>query len=88
MAYETRLFMIFETSEISSINFDEVMESSAETLRLNVSGSRTFVKWDGFNIDDMPSSVNNLTTKLGPYTYNQMKLILALDEWSNPIDGI
>ncbi len=86
MAYENRCFMIFQTSETSSVNFDEVLESSTNTLRLNVSGSKTFVKWDG-GIDNIPSSVNSLSTKEGPYTYTEILNILSTDEWSPPITG-
>ena len=45
--YEHRNFMIFSTSETGSIDFSEVLETSSETLRLNLSGSKSFVKWDG-----------------------------------------
>jgi len=37
--YEQRNFMIFSTSETGSIDFTEVLETSSETLRLNISGS-------------------------------------------------
>ena len=44
MTKENRKFVIFNTSETGSINFSQVLETSVETLRLNVSGSnkRTF----------------------------------------------
>ena len=77
MAYESRQFMILNTSEISSIRFDDVLESSASTLRRSVDGSKTFIKWDG----TMPSWVNDLTTKEGPYTYTQIIDILSTSDW-------
>ena len=73
----TRDFMIFDTSETGSIDFNDVLETSIDTLRLNVSGSRTFVKWDG----DIPTSVSSLTTKEGPYTYTEILTILTGSEW-------
>ena len=51
-----RDFMIFDTSETGSIDFNDVAETSIDTLRINVSGSRTFVKWNG----DIPTSVSSL----------------------------
>ena len=45
-AYETRRFVIFDCSEIDKIDFNEVNETSAEALRKNVSGTKTFVKYD------------------------------------------
>jgi hypothetical protein len=33
---------------------------------------------------NIPSSVNSLTTKEGPYTYGEMLIILSTQEWTNP----
>ena len=41
-----RKYVIFSTSETGSINYSEVMETTGSTLRLNKSGSLTFVKYD------------------------------------------
>ncbi len=80
MAYENREFMIFNVSEIGNINFNEVLETSSETVRKSVDKTKTFVKWDGTEI---PQSVNSLTTKEGPYTYSQILEILSTSEWTN-----
>lgn len=81
--YTNRNFMIFSTSETGSIDFNEVLETSAETLRLSVNGLKTFVKWDG-NI--IPTSVDSLTTKEGPYTYEEISTILQTSEWVEDIE--
>ena len=81
MAYESRQFMILNTSEIGSIRFDDVLESNASTLRRSVDGSKTFIKWD----DIMPSWVNDLTTKEGPYTYTQIIDILSTSDWVSEV---
>ena len=81
MAYENREFMIFDVSELDTINFNEVLETSIDTVRKSVDGTKTFVKWDGTII---PSSVDSLTTKEGPYTYEEMLNILATPEWTDP----
>lgn len=80
MSYQNRQFMIFNVSELGNINFSEVMETSAETVRKSVDGTKTFVKWEGENI---PSCVANLTTKEGPYTYDEILSILSTPEWVN-----
>lgn len=77
--FEHRQFMIFNVSELSSINFNEVLESSAETVVISVDGTKTFVKWDG---EVAPQCVTNLTTKEGPYTYTEILEILRTSEWS------
>lgn len=80
MSYQNRQFMIFNVSELGNINFSEVMETSAETVRKSVDETKTFVKWEGENI---PSCVANLTTKEGPYTYDEILSILSTPEWVN-----
>jgi hypothetical protein len=81
MSYENREFMIFNVSELSQIDFNQVLETSADTVRKSVDETKTFVKWDGTTI---PSSVESLTTKEGPYTYEEMLTILATPEWTDP----
>lgn len=80
--FESRNYMIFNVSEINSINFNEVMETSADTLRKSVDGSKTFVKWDGV----MPPCVNSLTTKEGPYSHSQILSILSGTEWTEELE--
>ena len=82
--YEQRNFMIFSTSETGSIDFTEVLETSSQTLRLSVDGSKSFVKWDG----DIPTSVSSLTTKEGPYTYEEIKNILTGSDWTDTSEEI
>ena len=78
--FDNREFMIFNVSELSLINFEEVLETSENTVRHSVDGTKTFVKWDGNTI---PTSVNALTTKEGPYTYSEILDILATSEWAS-----
>lgn len=79
--FNNRNYMIFNVSEINSINFNEVMETSADTLRKSIDESKTFVKWEG----STPSTVDSLTTKEGPYTHSQILSILSGPDWTEPI---
>jgi len=78
--YENREFMIFNVSELNLVDFTKVHETSAETVRKSVDGTKTFCKWDG----EMPDFFNNMTTKEGPYTYTEILTILATPEWTDP----
>ena len=78
--YSTRKFMIFNVSELSNIDFTQVLETSIDTVRRSVDGTLTFVKWDS---DTIPTTVDSLTTKQGPYTYDEIVTILATDVWTN-----
>ena len=81
MSYENREFMIFNVSELPNVDFTQVLETSIDTVRKSVDQTKTFVKWNG---EQIPSSVEALTTKEGPYTYDQILTILATEEWTNP----
>ena len=77
--YPNREFMIFNVSELDNIDFSQVHETSKDTVRLSVDGTKTFVKWDNV----MPLCVENLTTKEGPYTYTEILNILSTPEWTS-----
>ena len=87
MDYNNRQFMIFSVTELPNIDFTQVNETSIDTVRKSVDGTKTFVKWDG---ETIPSSVESLTTKEGPYTYDEIIVILSTEEWTdpNPLMGI
>lgn len=78
---EYREFMIFNVSELDKIDFTQVLETSIDTVRKSVDETKTFVKWNG---DIVPSSVDALTTKEGPYNYDEILAILSTPEWTDP----
>jgi hypothetical protein len=81
MDYNNRNFMIFSVTELPNIDFTQVCETSIDTVRKSVDGTKTFVKWDG---EIIPSSVESLTTKEGSYNYEEIVVILATEEWTDP----
>ena len=44
---ENRKYVIINASDVSSIDFDKVIERGEETLRYNNAGTKTFVKFEG-----------------------------------------
>jgi len=83
MEYGQRQFMIFNVSELPLIDFTQVLETSIDTVRKSIDGTKTFVKWD---TEEIPSSVQSLTTSEGPYSYEEILTILSTSEWSEYID--
>ena len=79
MVYENRQYVIFDVSELNKIDFTQVLETSAETVRKSVDGTKTFVKWDG----EVPACVASLTTKGEYLTYEEILAILATEEWTD-----
>ena len=82
MDYNNRQFMIFSVTELNQIDFTQVCETSIDTVRKSVDELKTFVKWDG---ETVPTSIDGLTTKEGPYTYEEILVILSTEEWTSPI---
>ena len=79
--YEDRSFLIFNVSEINKVDFNDVLETSSTTLRKSVDGTKTLIKWED---PDTPAFVATMTTKEGPYTYDEIIVILATPEWTDP----
>lgn len=74
-----KTFCIFSVSELNKINFDEVLETSIDTVRKSIDGTKTFVKWFG----DTPNCIFQLTTIVGYYNYDEILEILATAEWDD-----
>lgn len=79
-----RNFIIFDVTELPLIDFSQVLETSAETVRISVDGTKTFVKWD----TEEPSCISLLTTKTQVYTYEEILEILSGEEWTSPIPPV
>ena len=76
--YQNRQYVIFSTTELDQVDFSQVLETSKDTVRKSVDETLTFVKYE----DDMPPTVEALTTKQGPYTHEEILAILATEEWT------
>jgi len=80
MHFENRHYVVFDLSEVDTIDFSEVMETSADTLRNNLANTQSFVKYEG----DQPPSVVALATRSQEYSHEEILAFLAGDEWTDP----
>lgn len=69
-----RKYVIINTSEVSSVDFSQVMETSADTLRYSADRSKTFVKYEG----DQPSFLSGKTE----HSHSEILEILSTAEWT------
>ena len=69
----SRTYVIIEAGDVSSVDFSQVLETSASTLRYNNDETKTFVKYEG----SQPSFLNGKTT----YTHAEMLVELAKEDW-------
>ena len=75
-----RTYLIIPTSELSKVDFSQVCETSADTVRKSVDETKTFIKWDSSE----PSVVSGIMGTEGPYTNEEILTILATDAWTSP----
>lgn len=80
MHFDNRHYVVFDLTEVDTIDFSEVMETSADTLRKNLANTQSFVKYES----DMPASVAALTTRSQEYTHEEILAILAGADWTDP----
>lgn len=80
MAYENRRYLIIPTSITGSVDFNQVHETSAETLRLSVDGTQTFVKYES---GSRPSIYSDSYSE---YTHSEILSVLAGSEWTSPLE--
>ena len=72
-----REYIVYDLSEIDTIDFRTVLETSRDTITYSADETKSFVKWEG----DVPQCVEDLKSKAGPYTHSEMIKILNSAEW-------
>jgi len=50
--FENRRWLVIPTTITGLIDFNEVLESSVENLRLSIDGTQTFVKYEIYEVTD------------------------------------
>lgn len=68
-------YVIIESSEISEVDFSEVLETSANTLLYNIARTKVVLKYEG----DQPSFLSGKTE----YTHSEILTVLSGDEWTS-----
>lgn len=75
-------YVTLDLSEATELNFNQIEQTSIETLRISLDGTQTIVKW--VTASGVPSSVEALTTK-GPYmTYDEALALMSTSDWTDP----
>ena len=75
-----RTYVIIDASEVSSVDFDQVLQTSADTLRYSVDGSKALLKYEG----PQPSFLLVKTE----YNHEEILSILSGPEWADPNEPI
>lgn len=72
----SRKYVIINADEVDSVDFSQVDETSADTVRFSTDGTKTFVKFD---TDTTPSFLDGKTQ----YTHSEILTVLSGDEWTS-----
>jgi hypothetical protein len=75
--FENRKWVIISKDDVSSVDFSQVLETSANTLRYNKDGTKTFVKFEG----DTPLFLSGKTL----LSYAEILEEIQKDEWQREI---
>lgn len=75
-----RTFLIIPVGELNKVDFTQVLETSPDTVRRSVDGTKTFIKWEGVE----PTFLGDIVGSEGPYSYEEILAILSTPEWTDP----
>lgn len=73
---ENRVFAFFDVDYLYLVDFSAVLETSTETVRKSVDGTKTFVKWEG----QEPSFVSQIPN-VAVLNYDDAFSLLKTPEW-------
>ena len=72
----SRKYVIINANEVDSVDFSQVNETSENTIRYSIDGTKTFVKFDS---DVTPSFLEGKTQ----YNHSEILAILVTSEWTS-----
>jgi len=68
-------YVIIDSSEVSAVDFSQVMQRDSEGTRYSLDGSKALLKYEG----DQPSFLSGKQE----YTHSEILSILSGDEWTS-----
>jgi hypothetical protein len=73
--YNSHTYVIIDSTDVDSVDFDSVLNTSADMLRYSLDGTKTFVKYEG----TQPFFLLGKTE----YTHEEILSILSGPEWTS-----
>ena len=77
MIFDNRKWLIINVSDVTDEMIENAIETSRDTLRISLDGSKTILKYDGRK----PNCFYGMDT----YTHSQISEELSKDEWNEGI---
>ena len=73
-------YAIINTSDLSNIDFSQIGETSADTLRYNLAGTEFVIKWN-----TTPTFISDgSVVPVSELTHEEALALMATAEWSQP----
>ena len=74
-------YAIIQTTDLSNIDFSQIGETSADTLRYNLAGTEFIIKWH-----TTPTFISDGTVvPVSELTHSEALALMQTAEWSEPI---
>ena len=82
--HNTRTYAVINLTDISLIDFSQIAQSSASTIRKSIDETQFVIKWqDGYE----PTFIADGTViPVGTYDHHAILELMATDKWSQPIE--
>ena len=85
--FPNRRWLVIPATEVENVDFNQVLESSADSLRYSIDGSQTFVKYEVTETETevlgRPSIYSETYTE---YNHEEILALLATEAWTAPMD--
>lgn len=84
--HNTKTYAVINLTDISLIDFSQVAQSSASTIRKSLDDTQFVIKWeDGYT----PTFIMDGTVvPVGTYDHHAILELMSTPEWSQPIEEI
>lgn len=76
-------YAIINSQDFDKIDFNEIDQTSLDTVRKNNEGTKGVLKW---STEQDPSFLQNLTSFEGPFTIEEVSHVLLNPEWNGGDD--
>ena len=82
--FEDRSYLIVPFTEISKVDFSQILQESADTVRKSIDETKFIIKWEG----EIPDFIDDLVGTEGPYTNEEIIEIIQTVEWIGQMEVV
>lgn len=80
----TKTYAVINLTDIGLIDFSQIAQSSASTIRKSLDNTQFVIKWEnGYT----PTFITDSSVvPVGTYNHSEILQLMATDKWSEPIE--